>query len=53
MVCTKVLKNYVDICLLPIKNIDLTEKPYRNTKAKEVRKKKKILVRVSKNALRS
>ena len=31
MVCTKTLYNYVDLGLLPIKNIDLPEKLKRNT----------------------
>ena len=35
MVCTKTLYNYVDLGLLPIKNIDLPEKLRRNTKAKK------------------
>ena len=45
MVCTKTLYNYVDLGLLPIKNIDLPEKLHRNTKAKKVRENKKILGR--------
>lgn len=45
MVCTKTLYNYVDLGLLPIKNIDLPEKVSRNTKAKKVRENKKILGR--------
>lgn len=45
MVCTKTLYNYVDLGLLPIKNIDLPEKLRRNTKARKVRKNKKILGR--------
>ena len=31
IVCTKTLYNYVDLGLLPIKNIDLPEKLRRNT----------------------
>lgn len=45
MVCTKTLYNYVDLGLLPIKNIDLPEKLRRNTKAKTIRKNKKNLGR--------
>jgi len=45
MVCTKTLYNYVDLGLLPIKNIDLPEKLRRNTKAKKARENKKILGR--------
>ncbi len=45
MVCTQTLYNYVDIGLLPIKNIDLPEKLRRNTKAKRARKNKKELGR--------
>ena len=45
IVCTKTLYNYVDLGLLPIKNIDLPEKLHRNTKAKRVRENKKILGR--------
>lgn len=45
MVCTKTLYNYVDLGLLPIKNIDLPEKLRRNTKAKKVRESRKILGR--------
>ena len=40
IVCTKTLYNYVDLGLLPIKNIDLPEKLRRNTKAKRVRENK-------------
>ena len=43
MVCTKTLYNYVDLGLLPIKNIDLPEKLRRNTKAKKARENRKIL----------
>ena len=45
MVCTKTLYNYVNLGLLPIKNIDLPEKLRRNTKAKKVRQNKKNLGR--------
>ena len=53
MVCTKTLYNYVDLGLLPIKNIDLPEKLRRNTKAKKPVRTRKILVGASKNAPRS
>jgi IS30 family transposase len=43
MVCTKTLYNYVDLGLLPLKNIDLPEKLRRNTKAKRVRNNRKNL----------
>lgn len=43
MVCTKTLYNYIDLGLLPIKNIDLPEKLRRNTKAKKVRENRKNL----------
>ena len=43
MVCTKTLYNYVDLGLLPIRNIDLPEKLSRNTKTKKVRKNKRNL----------
>lgn len=43
VVCTKTLYNYVDLGLLPIKNIDLPEKLRRNTKIKKVRENKKKL----------
>lgn len=43
MVCTKTLYNYVDLGLLPIKNIDLPEKLSRNTKQKKNRENKRIL----------
>ena len=43
MVCTKTLYNYVDLGLLPIKNIDLPEKLRRNTKAKKSRENKRNL----------
>lgn len=45
MVCTKTLYNYVDLGLLPIKNIDLPEKLRRNTKAKKVRENRRNLGR--------
>ena len=45
MVCTKTLYNYVDMGLLPIKNIDLPEKLRRNTKSKKARQNKKNLGR--------
>ena len=45
MVCTKTLYNYVDLGLLPIKNIDLPEKLRRSTKAKRVRENRKVLGR--------
>lgn len=43
MVCSKTLYNYVDLGLLPIKNIDLPEKLRRNTKSKRVRETRKNL----------
>ncbi len=43
MVCTKTLYNYVDLGLLPIKNIDLPEKLRRNTKSKKAKENKRIL----------
>lgn len=43
MVCTKTLYNYVDLGLLPIKNIDLPEKLKRNTKSSNARKSRRIL----------
>lgn len=43
IVCTKTLYNYVDLGLLPIKNIDLPEKLRRNTKAKKSRENKRNL----------
>ena len=43
MVCSKTLYNYVDLGLLPIKNIDLPEKLRRNTKSKRVRENRKSL----------
>lgn len=44
MVCTKTLYNYVDLGLLPIKNIDLPEKLRRNTKAKKLVRTRKFFV---------
>lgn len=43
MVCTKTLYNYVDLGILPIKNIDLPEKLKQNTKSSNTRKSRKIL----------
>lgn len=43
MVCTKTLYNYVDLGILPIKNIDLPEKLKRNTKSSNIRRNRKIL----------
>lgn len=43
IVCTKTLYNYVDLGLLPIKNIDLPEKLRRNTKAQKSRENKRTL----------
>lgn len=45
MVCTKTLYNYMDLGLLPIKNIDLPEKLRRNTKAKKACESKNIFGR--------
>lgn len=45
MVCTKTLYNYVDLGLLPIRNIDLPEKLRRKTKAEKVRENKRTLGR--------
>lgn len=45
MVCTKTLYNYIELGLLPIKNIDLPLKVRRNNKSSRVRKHKKILGR--------
>lgn len=45
MVCTKTLYNYVDLGLLPIKNIDLPAKLSRNTKMKKTRENRKNLGR--------
>ena len=43
IVCTKTLYNYVDLGLLPIRNIDLPDKLRRNTKAKKSRENKRNL----------
>ena len=43
MISTKTLYNYVDLVLLPIKNIDLRAKLHRNTKSTRVRHNKKKL----------
>ncbi len=43
MVCTKTLYNYVDNGLISIKNIDLPEKPRRNTKERKSRENKRRL----------
>ncbi len=43
MISTKTLYNYVDLGLLPIKNIDLPTKLHRNTKSTRVRNNKKKL----------
>ena len=43
MVCTKTLYNYVDLGLLPIKNIDLPEKLNRKTKIDKVHENKRNL----------
>jgi IS30 family transposase len=42
-VCTKTLYRYIDLGLLPVKNIDLPLKVSRNTKIKRVRQHKKVL----------
>ena len=42
-VCTKTLYRYVDLGLLPIKNIDLPEKLHRNTKRHETRENRRNL----------
>lgn len=42
IVCTKTLYNYVDLGLLPIKNIDLPEKTGRKKKSTIVRKNKRV-----------
>jgi len=42
-VCTKTLYRYIDLGLLPIKNIDLPLKVSRNTKKKRTRQHKKML----------
>ena len=43
MVSTKTLYNYIDLDLLRVRNIDLPMKTRRNTKAKRVRKNRRIL----------
>ncbi len=43
MVCTKPLYHYVDKGLLNIQNMDLPEKPSRNTRRNKVRKNRRIL----------
>ena len=45
IVCTKTLYRYVDLGLLPIKNIDLPEKLSRNTRQHEVRENRRNLGR--------
>jgi IS30 family transposase len=45
MVCTKTLYNYINLGLLGIANIDLPLKVKRSTKAKRIRKHKKVLGR--------
>src|SRR5690606_35064701 len=42
-VCTKTLYRYIDLGLLPVKNIDLPMKVSRNTKSKRIRQHKKVL----------
>lgn len=42
-VCTKTLYHYIDLGLLPVKNIDLPVKVSRNTKTKRIRQHKKVL----------
>ena len=42
-VCTKTLYHYIDLGLLPVKNIDLPLKVTRQTKKKRIRQHKKIL----------
>ena len=42
-VCTRTLYRYVDLGLIPIKNIDLPEKLHRNTKIREIRENRKNL----------
>ena len=44
-VCTRTLYRYVDLGLLPIRNIDLPEKLRRNTKRKKINENKRILGR--------
>jgi IS30 family transposase len=43
MVCTKTLYHYIDIGLLPVKNIDLSLKVTRSPKKKRIRQHKKVL----------
>lgn len=43
MVCTKTLYRYIELGLLPVKNLDLPSKVSRNTKKKRVRQHKKVL----------
>jgi IS30 family transposase len=43
MVCTKTLYHYIDLGLLPVKNIDLPLKVSRKTKTKRIRQHKKVL----------
>lgn len=43
MVCTKTLYHYIDLGLLPVKNIDLPLKVSRNTKKKLMRQHRKVL----------
>lgn len=45
MACTKTFYNYVDLRLLSIKNIDLSQKLRRRTKAKRIRDSKRVLGR--------
>lgn len=42
-VCTKTLYRYIDLGLLPVKNIDLPLKVSRKTKTKRIRQHKKVL----------
>lgn len=43
VVCTKTLYHYIDLGLLPVKNIDLPLKVSRNTKRMRIRQHKKVL----------
>ncbi len=43
MVSTKTLYNYIDQCLLSVRNIDLPMKTKLNTKTKRIRKNRKVL----------
>lgn len=45
MVCTKTFYNYIDLCLLELRNIDLPMKLRRNTKNKHARRNKRRLGR--------